>query len=84
MLDGSCLVFVEVRYRTRAGFGSAVETVDRHKRARLVAAAAKFLAAHKAYRYHTCRFDVVGIEPDAGGTTRIDWRRDAFRLEDGG
>lgn len=82
MLDGSCLVFVEVRYRARTGFASAVETVDRHKRSKLAAAAAKFLATHTAYRYHTCRFDVVGIDADSKGATRIDWRRDAFRLSD--
>lgn len=84
MLDDGCLVFVEVRYRARTNFGSAAETVDRHKRARLAAAAAKYLAAHEAFRYHTCRFDVVGIERDATGDTRIDWRRDAFRLTDDG
>lgn len=84
MLDGSCLVFVEVRYRARASYGSAVESVDSRKRAKLAAAAGKFLATHDAYRFHTCRFDVVGIDADAGGGTQIDWRRDAFRLPDSG
>ncbi len=80
MLDGDCLVFIEVRYRTRSDYASAIESVDRHKRARLTAAAAKFLATHDAYRHHTCRFDVVGIDADGPRSARIDWRRDAFRL----
>lgn len=82
MLDGHCLVFVEVRYRTPRSYVRAAETVDHRKRSKLTAAAAQYLAAHDEFRFHTCRFDVVGIDRHASGDICIDWRRDAFRPED--
>jgi putative endonuclease len=72
MRDGAALVFVEVRYRSRTGFGTAAESVDARKRRRLIRAAEHYLQAHRARG--PCRFDVVGI--DAAG--RIEWLRDAF------
>ncbi|MFM1890949.1 MAG: endonuclease [Pseudomonadota bacterium] len=72
MRDGAALVFVEVRYRSRPGFGTAAESVDARKRRRLILAAEHYLQANRVRS--PCRFDVVGI--DAGG--QIEWLRDAF------
>lgn len=73
MHDGDVLVFVEVRYRHSSAFGSAAETVDRRKQARLRAAASHYLVKHAIDR--ACRFDVVAI---SGDEARVEWLRDAF------
>lgn len=75
MADGESLVFVEVRYRSSPRFGSAAESVDARKRARLIAAAGHYLLTRAADR--PCRFDVVA----ADGETGVEWLRDAFRAD---
>lgn len=83
--DGT-LVFVEVRARTRHGYGGAAASVGWHKQQRILRAARYYLAnlASQSMRAHArealplaCRFDVVTFD---GG--RLAWLRDAFR-EDG-
>jgi len=72
MRDGACLVFVEVRYRSRDDFGGALASIDRRKQRRLILAAQHYLA--RSGWGGPCRFDVVGL--DAGHNTH--WIRDAF------
>ena len=79
MLDGDCLVFVEVRYRSGRSLVAAAMTVDGRKQQKLVRAAAMFLARHPAYASRTTRFDVIGIDDDGGDGARMQWIRDAFR-----
>jgi putative endonuclease len=71
--DGVSIVFVEVRLRTSAAYGGAAESIDRRKRARLLAAARLYLSGR---RERPCRFDVVLLKrldpPD------IEWIRDAL------
>ena len=74
MRDGALLIFVEVRFRSHAGYGGADGSVDARKQSKLIAAASLYLAEHPADAHRACRFDVVAI--DAGG--RVDWIRDAF------
>ncbi|MGH8777463.1 YraN family protein [Paraburkholderia sp.] len=77
--DGT-LVFVEVRARTRRGYGGAAASIGWHKRQRLLRAAEHVLARGIAGRGEptpACRFDVVAFE--AG---RLVWLRDAFRADD--
>lgn len=77
MLDADCLVFAEVRFRGEHSFVDALQSVDRHKRRRLIYTAQMFLAGEPRYAAHRCRFDVLGV-----GTDRhIDWLQDAFRPE---
>ncbi len=76
MRDGELLVFVEVRYRRSARFGSAAESVDWRKQQRLLLAAGLYLQRHGG-DHQGCRFDVVALAGD--GTLR--WIRDAFRPE---
>jgi putative endonuclease len=63
MLDGQQLVFVEVRYRRQTAFGGAAASVDRRKQKKLLKAAAHYLLQHPIYRSHSCRFDVMAVEP---------------------
>lgn len=74
MKEREVLVFVEVRFRARADFGGAAETIDIAKQRRVRSAAEGFLQAHPAYARCACRFDVVAL--DRG---RIEWLRDAFQ-----
>ncbi|MDJ0939612.1 MAG: YraN family protein [Woeseiaceae bacterium] len=79
MLDEDCLVFVEVRYRDHSSFADAALTVDATKQRKLLQAASMFLAANDQYVHCVCRFDVVGVDRDAGGRLHVHWLRDAFR-----
>jgi putative endonuclease len=59
MNDKKTIVFVEVRYRRTARFGSEAETVDRHKQKKLVATAADYLQQNPKAAKNPCRFDIV-------------------------
>ena len=73
MRDGAATVFVEVRFRASADFGSAAETVSWSKQRRLSAAARHYLQRHPDAARRPCRFDVVAITGE-----RIDWIPNAF------
>ena len=79
MLDDECLVFVEVRYRTKASFVSAALTVDSRKQHKLACAASMFLAMNKTFSNRVCRFDVIGVDRNWQDEVSINWMRDAFR-----
>lgn len=78
MLDAQTLVFVEVRRRNHARYGSAADSITRHKQLRLVRAARYFLprlsARLRLPAVPACRFDVV-LE---NGTTSPVWILQAF------
>ena len=78
MEDKEILVFVEVRYRKSAKYGSALESVNGQKQARIIRTAQQYLqqypSNHSAYR-----FDVVALNPNEN-TTDINWVKDAFQL----
>ena len=76
MDDRDCLVFIEVRYRRQARFGSGAESVDSRKQARLIACARHYLQRHPRAAQRPCRFDVVAIAGGAHPT--IEWIADAF------
>ena len=78
MLDGDCLVFVEVRYRSPGAFASAAMTVDRKKQSRLVRTAEMFLATRASFSSHGARFDVIGVDQLQNGQQTVEWIRDAF------
>jgi len=79
MRDGVTTVFVEVRYRADDRFGGGAASVDLRKRRKLVLAAQLFLLSHPEMARGPCRFDVVDA---SGEPPRLNWLRDAFRLED--
>ncbi len=81
MLDGATLVFVEVRYRRSSRFGGGADSVDVHKRRKLIRAAMAFLAHNRRYADDACRFDVIEAEGDPDAP-RFNWLRDAFRADD--
>ena len=77
MLADAVLVFVEVRYRRGARYGSAVESIDAHKQRRLICAAEDFLMRHPQWANHPCRFDVIALYGDAN-TPGCHWIAGAF------
>ncbi len=76
-----CVVFVEVRYRSHAGFGGGAASINASKRRKLVHAAQLFLASHRDLARLPCRFDVVEADGDPAAP-RLTWLRDAFRADD--
>lgn len=77
MREGETIVFVEVRRRASARFGTPAETVGTHKQRRLRATAEHYLQREPRQSQKPCRFDIVAIT-DNGPTPRIEWLRDAF------
>lgn len=75
------LVFVEVRYRAGTAFGGGFASVDRGKRRKLVRAAHLYLGSHPRLARLPCRFDVVEASGNPAAP-RIEWMKDAFRLDD--
>jgi putative endonuclease len=77
MREADTLVFVEVRFRKDARFGSAMESVTYSKQQRIIAAARLFLGTRTQWSDAPCRFDVLAISGQ--NPENIDWIRDAFR-----
>lgn len=77
MTHGNEIVFVEVRYRSRADFGDGAATVDRNKQKRIIRAAQHYL--HRRSDDVPCRFDVVSVAR-THYRLRIEWIRNAFTL----
>jgi len=75
MHDRGTLVFVEVRHRHDARFGSASESVTAAKQRRLRAAAALFVAWHPALGSLPMRFDLFALDGRSGGEPRVEWLR---------
>jgi putative endonuclease len=72
------LVFVEVRFRRGAEFGSALASVVRRKQLRVIRAAQHFLQRYPRHATSPCRFDVVALSTDAARGAQIEWVRNAF------
>ena len=77
MLDGDCLVFVEVRYRGSGSLVDSIATVDARKQRKITQTAAVYLSRHPRFQHHNCRFDVVGVDKCRDRNYR--WLKDAFR-----
>jgi len=77
MLEKTCIVFVEVRCRSSARYGSALESVDRRKQEKLIVAAQHYLQTRARAAKHSARFDVISVTPDTH-EANIEWIRDAF------
>lgn len=76
MSDKTEIVFVEVRSRSRADFGFAEESVDRHKQKKLLHSAMHFLQEKNGLDTLDCRFDVIGFL-----NNKIEWIKNAFIYE---
>ena len=77
-LDGPVIVFVEVRSRSGAAFGTPLESVDARKQARVGRVAQQFLTTRR-WHDRDARFDVIGIRFDAEPPS-VEHVRGAFEL----
>lgn len=75
MQDDSYLVFIEVRARSLAAFGNALESVTFTKQRKIIKVAAYYLQSHKLIDRVACRFDVVAVQ---GHPPTIQWVKNAF------
>lgn len=81
MLDSETLVFIEVRYRKNATFGSAFETVNASKQQKIARTAQAYLLQHPHWQEHACRFDVVAVHSIANNRFGFNWLQHAFEFE---
>ncbi len=76
MRDGSCIVFVEVKYRKNQNHGHAAESVTRQKQHRLIKAANWWMLKQRLNAEATdFRFDVVAIHNNGN---HIEWIKNAI------
>lgn len=76
MQDKQTLVFVEVRYRKNDRFGSALESVNHKKQAKIIITAEHYLQQN-TLSFSGYRFDVIAISPTQQ-VAEIIWVKDAF------
>ncbi len=76
MKENTTLVFIEVRFRKNARFGSALESVNNQKQARIIHTAQHYIQtiSSTAEQY---RFDVVAVTP-VDSSLQIEWIKNAF------
>ena len=81
------LLFVEVRFRRNAHYGSAAASVDFRKQQKLIKTARFFLLTHPNMANYACRFDVIAVTLRHPGKQQakhpepeleIDWIQSAF------
>jgi putative endonuclease len=75
MQDEGTLVFIEVRYRKHAFYGSAIESVTRQKQRRIIHSAEVYIQ-QKTPKVSAYRFDVVDISPEQSPL----WLKNAFSV----
>ena len=77
MRDAKTLVFIEVRYRQSATYGSALESVTKQKQQRIIKTAQYFLLQNKKYQQSAIRFDVISLQKEISKATTL-WIKSAF------
>ena len=80
MLERQTLVLVEVRLRADMRFGGAAASVTARKQQRIMIASRHLLMTRRELAKYPARFDVMAIEPQADGLLKLEWIRDAFRM----
>lgn len=73
MQDQEDIIFVEVRYRQNAIYGSALETIDTIKQCKIIKTAHYFLHKNRLIDKVNCRFDIITIEG-----SNLEWIKNAF------
>ncbi len=73
MREGADIIFVEVRSRKSAEFGTAVESVTYRKQQKIYRTAIYFLQNRRWLDKVNFRFDIIGIQ-----NNQIEWIKNAF------
>lgn len=77
MDDGKVLVFIEVRHRRSSRFGSAVESINPRKQARLIKTAELYISAASGASQRQCRFDTIDFDGEITDNN-LRWIKNAF------
>jgi len=72
MWDDETLVFVEVRFRKKMGYGDGADSVTLTKQRRIIRSALLYLQKHDLMDEHPCRFDVIAAAPGCREATSRD------------
>lgn len=78
--EGDVLALIEVKSRTSALYGDAVEAVDPRKQRRIARAAREYVARRR--HPGPVRFDVVTVAFSGDAPPRVDLLRGAFEASD--
>jgi putative endonuclease len=74
MRDHQTLVFIEVKYRSRADFGAAIEYFHASKRRKFESAIAHYLHQNKLNPSQVDhRIDIIGLDANVQGQTKYTW-----------
>ena len=76
MQDVHHIVFIEVRARKKDHYGSALESITKTKRQKIIKTALCFLQEKNWINKMNCRFDVVVFDEK-----NIEWFKNAFSVE---
>ena len=81
--QGSTLLVVEVRLRSRADYGGAAASVDAIKQRKIIRTTEQLLQTRRDLARWPVRFDVVVVMPELASTDRsgawqVEWIRNAF------
>ena len=76
--DDRQLVIVEVRARSRGALCSAIDSIDAHKRRRIVQATRHLLMRHAEWHTAPLRFDVVAFDAIDTAEPQVQWIKNAF------
>ncbi len=79
--EGTVLVFVEVKTRQAATFGTPDVAIERPKQRRLVAAANRFISLFRLQKV-PARFDVIAVLWPPGGEAQVQHFRNAYQAND--
>lgn len=78
MQENETIVFIEVRHRKNANYGSAVETVTWQKQNKIIKAATLFMMKHDWHEKKSVRFDVFACQGSLEAKPEITWVKQAF------
>ncbi len=78
MQDQDTIVFIEVRHRVRADYGSAAESITISKQTKVIKAATIFMMKKGWYQHKAVRFDVVTIQGSLVESPELNWIKQAF------
>ena len=78
-LDSDRLAFIEVRYRSRSDFGSALASLSPAKQQKVLMTTQIFLASHEDCCNRYCRFDIIAFDGPRDSVS-AQWLKGAFGL----
>ena len=79
VLDNERRTLIEVRYRRRYHFGSALASVSPAKQQKILMTAQIFVASYEDYCNRYCRFDIIAFDGPRGSVS-AQWLKGAFGL----